>query len=228
MHDSIITVGEAVLPVAAVRFRRATPTDADAVVPLIHCSGPAAFDYVFAVPGRARALDYLRRAFVQGDGEFGHRNHTVVEVDGVVAGVGAAWGSEANLRFAVAAARQILGCYGLARAPAVIARGLRVEAVVQPPRPGAWYVAHLGVHPQARCRGLGEALVLHLLDEGRRRGCRTAELDVATTNARAEALYERLGFRARHERRSTLANAQGTVPDHRRMVLELRPRAVAG
>ena len=213
---------------ASVCFRRATPADAAAVVPLIHCSGPAAFDYVFAVPGRASALDYLRRAFVQGGGEFGHRNHTVVELDGVVAGVGAAWGSEANLAFAVAAVRQIVACYGLARAPGVIARGLRVEAVVQPPRPGAWYVAHLGVHPEARSRGLGESLVLHLLEEGRRRGCRTAELDVATTNARAEALYERLGFRVRRERTSTLANAQGTVPDHRRMVLELRPRAVQG
>lgn len=226
MQD-LVTIGEPSLTAAAVRFRRATPADAAAVVPLIHCSGPAAFDYVFAVPGRARALDYLQRAFLQGDGEFGHRNHTVVEVDGVVAGVGAAWGSEANLRFAVAAARQIVTCYGLARAPGVIARGLRVEAVIQPPRPGTWYVAHLGVHPEARSRGLGESLVLHLLDEGRRRGCRTAELDVATTNARAEALYERLGFRVRGERTSALANAQGTVPNHRRMVLELRPRAAA-
>jgi ribosomal protein S18 acetylase RimI-like enzyme len=211
------------LPVASVHFRRATPADADAVVPLIHCSGPEAFDYVFAVPGRASALGYLRRAFVQGDGEFGYRNHIVVEVDDVIAGVGAAWGSDANLGFALAAARQIYGCYGVAQGAAVIARGLRVESVIRPPRRGAWYVAHLGVHPQARSRGFGKALVLHLLEEGQRRGCRTAELDVATANPRAEALYERLGFRVRRERTSRLANAQGSVPDHRRMVLDLRP-----
>ena len=40
-------------------------------------------------------------------------------------------------------------------------------------------------------------------------------------------MYERLGFRVRGERTSALANAQGTVPNHRRMVLELRPRAAA-
>jgi ribosomal protein S18 acetylase RimI-like enzyme len=207
---------------AVVHLRRATPADADAVVPLIHCSGPAAFDYVFAVPGRASAQDYLRRAFVHGDGEFGYRNHTVVEVNDVVAAVGAAWGNDANLRFALAAAGQILGCYGVSHGAAVIARGLRVESVIQPPRRGAWYVAHLGVHPDARSRGFGQALVLHLLEEGRRRGCRTAELDVASVNPRAESLYERLGFRVHRERKSALANAQGAVPDHRRMVLDLQ------
>ena len=65
-----------------VRFRAATADDAEAAVPLIHSSGPAAFEYVFAVPGRGDARDFLMRAFVDGAGEFGWRNHWVGELDG--------------------------------------------------------------------------------------------------------------------------------------------------
>jgi ribosomal protein S18 acetylase RimI-like enzyme len=203
------------------RIRRATPDDAEAAAPLVYSSGPAAFDYVFSVPGTLAAADFLHRAFVDGRGEFGYRNHVVAELDGVVVGVGAAWSAAANLGFALAAARQILGGYGPSRGIAAMVRGLRVESVIQPPRRGAWYVAHLGVQPDVRSRGIGETLVRHLVAEGRDRGCATAELDVATTNPRAEALYARLGFVVSCERDSRLGNAQGRVANHRRMVLPL-------
>jgi ribosomal protein S18 acetylase RimI-like enzyme len=57
------------------------------------------------------------------------------------------------------------------------------------------------------------------------RGLRTAALDVAVGNPRAQALYERLGFVVAAERVSTLRNAQATVANHRRMELPLAPRA---
>jgi hypothetical protein len=60
------------------QFRPATPADAELAAPLIHSSGPAAFDYVFDVVGRAGARDFLRYAFADGPGEFGFRNHTIV------------------------------------------------------------------------------------------------------------------------------------------------------
>ena len=207
-------------------IRPATAADADAAVPLVYSSGPTAFDYVFDVPGRASAQGFLYRAFVDGDGEFGHRNHLVVEADGFVVGVGAAWTASDNLGFTVAAARQIFRCYGLANCLRVSGRGLRVEAVIQPPKRRAWYVAHLGVRPEMRSRGVGVSLVRHLLDEGRRRGCQTAELDVATTNPRAQALYERLGFRVVAERASRLSNGRAVVSNHRRMILPLTPARV--
>lgn len=70
-------------------FRPATLADTEAAIPLIYSSGPAAFDYVFKHPVRGNALDFLRHAFADGAGEFGYRNHTVVEVDGKLVGVGA-------------------------------------------------------------------------------------------------------------------------------------------
>ncbi|NUM49443.1 MAG: GNAT family N-acetyltransferase, partial [Anaerolineales bacterium] len=70
-------------------FRVATPADTEAAIPLIYSSGPAAFDYVFKHPARGTALDFLRHAFADGAGEFGYRNHTIVETGGQIVGIGA-------------------------------------------------------------------------------------------------------------------------------------------
>src|SRR3546814_385856 len=93
-------------------FRPAVAADVDVAVPLIHSSGPAAFEYVFAVAGVGDALAFLRRAFVDGAGEFGWRNHVVGELDGVVVAVGAGYGGYGKGRFMLAAAREILWHYG--------------------------------------------------------------------------------------------------------------------
>jgi ribosomal protein S18 acetylase RimI-like enzyme len=202
-------------------FRPATPDDADAAVPLIYSSGPAAFDYVFSVPGKATSQDFLRRAFVAGDGEFGHRNHVVGTIDGKAVAAGATWSGSANAGFALAAARQILGLYGAVAGAGVMSRGLRVESVVQLPPRGCCYIAHLGVRPDLRSRGYGQLLVQRLLAIGREQRLPFAALDVAVTNPRAQALYERMGFKVTRERTSRLANEQATVVNHRRMELKL-------
>jgi hypothetical protein len=101
---------------ADLSFRRAAASDVEAAVPLIHSSGPAAFEYVFGVPAVGDAQSFLRKAFVDGAGEFGWRNHVVGERDGVVVAVGAGYGGSSKWPFTVAAARQILGHYGWAPA----------------------------------------------------------------------------------------------------------------
>jgi ribosomal protein S18 acetylase RimI-like enzyme len=204
-----------------IQFRPAAPDDAEDAVPLIYSSGPAAFDYVFSVPGKATALDFLMQAFRDGGGEFGCRNHVVGVLDGAVVATGAAWDGRSNLGFTLSAARQIVRTCSLAAGIAAMIRGLRVESIVQPPNSNTWYVAHLGVQPALRSRGHGEALVAHLLEAGRQRGHTRAALDVATTNPRAQSLYEHLGFVVTAERASKLANVQATVPSHRRMETRL-------
>ena len=204
-----------------VTFRTATPADADAAVPLIYSSGPAAFDFVFTVPGRATALEFLRQAFVDGAGEFGHRNHVVGVLEGRIVAAGAAWSGTSTLAFTLAAVRQIIGFFGARSGPGVIVRGLRIESVIKPPTRDCWYVAHLGVPAELRSRGIGAALVAHLLAQGRERGMPIAALDVAVTNPAAQRLYERLGFAVTRLCVSKLSNAQATVADLRRMELRL-------
>ncbi len=61
-----------------------------------------------------------------------------------------------------------------------------------------WYLATLGVHPEARRRGLGRALVLHLLDRADADGLATY---LETDRASNVPFYENLGFRVREESR---------------------------
>ncbi len=59
----------------------------------------------------------------------------------------------------------------------------------------------VAVRPGARSGGIGAALVEAAAAEAARRGLSALRLEVADTNPRARALYERLGFAAEAERR---------------------------
>jgi len=50
------------------------------------------------------------------------------------------------------------------------------------------------VAPDARGQGIGSALLLAIMNEGRKRGYTSLRLDVIDTNPRAKSLYERQGF----------------------------------
>ncbi len=198
-------------------FRPATLADTETAIPLIYSSGPAAFDFVFKHPARGTALDFLRHAFTDGAGEFGYRNHTIAEVNGQVIGIGACFSGREALGFTPAAARQILSFYGVRHLFNVSRRGLQVESVVEVPKGPLHYIAHLGVAPDWRSKGIGGRLIEHFLAQGKELGRTIAALDVSVANPRAQALYERLGFVVKHEKASTLQNAFATVPSHRRM-----------
>ena len=204
------------------QIRPATPADADAAVALVYSSGPDAFDFVFEQSGRAKALAFLHRAFIDGSGEFGYRNHLVAVENGRVIGVGAGWRSDRNIAFMLSAVRQIIACYGLAAGLAVIMRGLRAEAVIQPPVKDRLYIAHLGVAASHQSQGIGSALIEALI-ETQASGCRFAALDVALENTGGLALYRRLGFETVKERKSSLRNAHGFVPGMRYMERKLGP-----
>ncbi|SNB63982.1 Acetyltransferase (GNAT) family protein [Arboricoccus pini] len=66
------------------------------------------------------------------------------------------------------------------------------------------------VAAEARGQGIGRALVMAALDEGRRRGCRGAWLD--TFDFQARGFYEKLGFQQ-------FAELEGFANDHRRFFM---------
>ena len=55
-------------------------------------------------------------------------------------------------------------------------------------------VYSLAVDPGARGRGVASVLMAALERDARRRGCREMRLEVASRNAAAVSLYERLGY----------------------------------
>jgi ribosomal protein S18 acetylase RimI-like enzyme len=54
----------------------------------------------------------------------------------------------------------------------------------------------IAVDPEARGQGAGKLLLTALLDHARALGLRRAQLEVATSNPRARALYAQVGFRS--------------------------------
>lgn len=204
-----------------VSFRPARADDAEALAPLVYSSGPAAFDYVFTYKTRTPALDFLRRSLRRPGGEFGYGCHVAGELDGRVVASGSVVTGADSMPFMWNALRSIYGCYGVVEGTKVISRGLKVERVVQLPKGDVHYISHIGVDPDYWGRGIGGAIMEHLIAKGRELGRPKAALDVAVTNPRAEALYLGLGFRVVEERVSKLSNAAGTVPNHRLMELRL-------
>jgi ribosomal protein S18 acetylase RimI-like enzyme len=202
---------------ATLTFRAAAPQDVTEAVPLIYSSGPSTFDYVFDTGKLGGAQGFLSFAFLNRGGEFGWGTHHVGEVGGRVAVAGAVFDGRAVLRFTIASALLIFRFYGPIHAWGVMLRGLRTETVIRPPHADEYYVCHLGVREELRGQGIGARFVRHLLDGVDNHRHRSATLDVAVTNPRAQLLYERLGFAAETLRASKLKNARGRVPDHYRM-----------
>ena len=66
-------------------------------------------------------------------------------------------------------------------------------------RPGEIYISRIEIHPDYQGQGIGTRLISALADEATAKG-QDLVLDVFTVNHRAQALYQRLGFKevARH------------------------------
>ncbi len=85
------------------------------------------------------------------------------------------------------------------------------------------WVGGMGVVPEARRSGVGEALMRGLIDHARGAGVRTLFLEVLETNAGARALYEKLGFRA--FRRLEVLAWEGEPRGHDPSVIACEPKA---
>ncbi len=175
-------------------FRRAQADDAVVAVPLIYSSGPAAFDYAFACTPKGCAEDFLRWVFVRGRGQFGYRQHWVGSQNAQVVASGTAQTGADNLSNLLLAAGQIIGFYGPRYCWKVLWRGVQLERIIAPPAKRTFYLAHLGVNQAITGQGIGSQLIEFLLQQGRAAGFSCCALDVAASNPRAQALYERFGF----------------------------------
>jgi len=77
--------------------------------------------------------------------------------------------------------------------------GATIVAVEPPHAPGAWIVEHVATLPEYRRRGLVDRLLAAVLERGRERGARVADIGVFIGNDRAQRAYEKAGFALEHE-----------------------------
>ena len=90
---------------------------------------------------------------------------------------------------------------------AAIARATPFFGCMHETPPGAWLVESVATRPEARGRGLGAALVEHVLADGRHRGHGDAKLSLMIGNTAAQRLYERCGFAITAEKRDAALDA---------------------
>ncbi|MGI9288323.1 MAG: GNAT family N-acetyltransferase [Pseudomonadales bacterium] len=198
----------------SLEFRPCTRDDSAVAIPLMFSAGPEAFRYVFSVEYQDQAFDFLHHAFLRGGGEFGYRGHLLAEEDGKPVALVGVWHPKENMTYTLDAVKQIFAYYGPAKGLIVVIRGLRFEKIVSPPRKGTLCLHNLGVARELRGKGIGGKVIDHFFELARKRGVDTISLDVAETNPRAKALYERMGFSVVRHNSGGQKNQYGSAVSH--------------
>lgn len=203
---------------AGLSIRTANPGDRGPIARLLYSSGPDFYDYLFH-SGRVSALDFIQREFLSGRGFCGYANVTVAILDGRVVATGCFFNRAAYLPLTAGTAFNSFGSFGLTGALAVAWRSRHTSRLLKAPCPGELYLANFGVDASLRGQGVGSAMIHHRLVQAREQGYRSFGLDVAVTNPRAQALYERLGLRVVEEKH--FSGPAGEVADQRKMEMRL-------
>jgi putative acetyltransferase len=84
-------------------------------------------------------------------------------------------------------------------------------------------VLSVGVHPDFHRRGIGRALMRHLIDHARKHDLKRLELYVRSDNHPAQALYRDLGFHHEGTRSNFIALDDGTFIDDLIMAMFVGP-----
>lgn len=163
-------------------IRPARIEDADQVIPLLY---QAIGDIAYSLAGEAdheKAMQILQAFYVQEDNRISYRHVTVMEQDGLIAGILVAYdGGEADRLD-----QPILDRPGRSQE--------KKYALVKETRPGEYYLDTLSVSEAYQGQGIGRALMAALEQQGRDLGHSQVSLIVERDNGRALMLYERQGY----------------------------------
>ena len=142
-----------------------------------------------ALPDREKRLPLLARAIRADHAVVAERDGRLLGMVGLTAREGRYERGLIDVPWDPRRNSDLLGLGGAVRA----VLGLRLAE--HKPRPGELYIDGIAVTPDARGEGVGTGLLDEAHAIAREGGFRWVRLDVVDTNARAQALYERLGYR---------------------------------
>lgn len=204
---------------AQISFRPAQANDGNAAVALIYSSGSSAFEYGFSC-GKYKARDFLAYSFADGRGFFGWRNHIVAIVNDAVVGIGAFYSGHDYLRLSLGLVWQVWHFYPLSFIPGVLWRMLQLKTLMPEPPKTMHYVANFAVRTDMRGQQIGTSLLHNQQAVAKQLGRVSYALDVSVDNPRAQALYERLGFKIM--KRQLFKGKKAAVADTLRMEMQIR------
>jgi ribosomal protein S18 acetylase RimI-like enzyme len=165
-------------------------------------SSRVAIDETFALgPGTAAA--FLAADFLRGDGIFGFRNQLVaVDPAGLIVATATVYEGSRFRALSMHTMRSAWSHFRPADVARIIRRTAASAAIFPPPRANTLYLANFCVRRESRSTGLGAALLAEVARQAQARAMTAVELDVAFTNPRAQAMYERNGFTISAERKA--------------------------
>ncbi len=158
-------------------------------------AGVILFDEAFgeklriALPDKEKRLDFMDRVFVADHAVVARRGDELSGMLGLSSGSGRYRGGLLDVPWDPRPYRDLLGLRGSIRA----VLGLRLAE--HHPAVDELYVDGVAVAPADRGEGIGTRLLHEAVSVAREDGLRWLRLHVVDTNPRAQALYERLGFR---------------------------------
>lgn len=172
-------------------LRAANPVDHNDARRYAHYLDIAADGYFTEMFG-STAEQRLAQASLTPDTELSLSNVVFVEIDGQVRGMCSGMLGEG--KSVVNSLTRGANWRTLMRAGMVVAVTMPVLAALERRAPDEWYLQSLAVDSDLRGQGVGGQLFDDAIRRARASGAAKLTLDVASSNPRARALYERLGM----------------------------------
>ncbi len=97
----------------------------------------------------------------------------------------------------------------------------KIAECVPPAVEGAWIIDSVATLPEFRRRGIGSRLLDHIIEIGRKKGFRRAQINIYIDNVPAQRAYEKHGFKVLDEWRDPYFEEEIGSPGMARMLRDL-------
>ena len=202
-------------------IRQAQSLDAQIAGELIFSSATKLLGLMFNVDEEHSALGFLKTTLCQHDGQFGYRNHWVLEKNAQVVAIASAWHCEHSAKFHKATLQSIADYYGPPHALEIIRRCQVLQNIFPAPQKSELCIGHFAVTAFYQRQGLGTHLIAHMHKLAINKGKKTLTLDVELANQAAHLFYQRLGFRTTKQQVLSQQLSDSGIGPYSHMVLPL-------
>lgn len=174
-------------------FRKALPSEAEEIAPIIFLSAEYLFNFLFTTK-KHMAVEFIKYCCATSRGSFSHKFQTVGLQNNKIVFVMGSYDCNEEMRLFLELAINVLCFYGFFEAFGVLKRGSKFSSIFPPAKKDGVYLSNSASIQEFRSKGNFTKAIKMLKVDAKKRGKKSLELDVETVNSRAQSLYERLGF----------------------------------